>query len=156
MVDDEDYEYLNQFKWHIDENHGCFYASRNIPLGNKKRTIVSMHRIIMGAKKGEFIDHRDRNGLNNQKSNLRFANPSQNGANTNSRKNSTSKYLGVSWHIRDLIWNAAMTFNGKSIHIGYFDTEIEAALAYNKKAIELHGEFANLNIIENEITKSIN
>lgn len=157
LVDDEDYEYLNQFKWHAVKIHNVYYAKRAIRI-NGKTKMIRMHREIMKAEKGEIIDHKDMNGLNNQKSsNLRKATHGQNNANRKSKPGSTSKYLGVSYCKIYQIkkgkrytywkWIAQISINNKNKRIGRFNTEIEAALAYNKKAIEIHGEFANLNII---------
>lgn len=104
-----------------------------------------MHIEIMG-KRG--IDHRDHNGLNNQKSNLRFCTPSENAMNARKNENSSSVYKGVCFFNRDKKWLAQIQVNGKPIRLGCFASEVEAAKAYNNKAIELFCEFANLNIID--------
>lgn len=148
LVDDEDFDYLNQWKWCVVKGFSSMYASRS--KYNKKRncTKVLMHRVIMDVKgKDVIIDHKDHDGLNNQKSNLRIATASQNCSNRKSHKNSSSKYLGVNWHKPNKKWRAKISKEGIGQHIGYFDSEEIAALAYNKKAIEIHGEFANLNVI---------
>ena len=103
-----------------------------------------MHRLIMDAQERQEIDHADGNGLNNQKDNLRFCTHSQNHMNRKPTKGS-SKYKGVSWHKAAKKWNARITLNKKTVSIGYFDSEIIAAKAYDEKAIELFGEFAKLN-----------
>lgn len=106
-----------------------------------------MHRLIMGAPKGKEVDHIDGNGLNNQKSNLRICDRFQNTQNCIPRKNTTSKYRGVSWGSRENKWKAQISAFNKSHYIGCFSLETKAAEAYNKKAMELFGEFAKLNII---------
>lgn len=148
LVDAEDYEYLMQWKWYalFKPNGNCFYAVRNSETLNGRRKMIKMHRLIMNNPKIN-VDHIDHNTLNNCRSNLRVATHSQNMANRNSKKNGTSQYLGVGWHKVVNKWYAGISKDNKSIHIGVFKNEIDAALAYNKKAIEIHGEFANLNLI---------
>ena|SRR3990167_8491390 len=138
-VDDDDFEKLKKYKWHY---HKKGYAERK---SNNKH--IKMHRQILGLTHGDKKqgDHRDRQKLNNQKNNLRICTNLENSANRNSRKNSTSEYLGVCFCKKENKWKAQICKNYKIIRIGAFKTEIEAALAYNKKAIEIHGEFANLN-----------
>lgn len=146
LVDDEDFEYLNSFKWWARKCKGqqTFYAVRH----QYPKSIVFMHNQILGIQPGNiFCDHIDLNGLNNQKYNLRIATKSQNNANKRSSVGSFSKFRGVSFHKRDKVWQANAGKDGKQIYIGVFKTETEAALAYNIKAIELHGEFAKLNIL---------
>jgi len=139
MVDDEDFEKVNQHKWSVKTDESRFYAQGWI---NGK--IVSMHIFIMGFR---GIDHKDNNGLNNQKENLRKATVQQNAMNTKSYKNSTSKYKGVSWKKDKGKWRAVIMFNGKQVFIGYFTSDSMAAIAYNEKAVVLFGPFAKLNQI---------
>lgn len=108
-----------------------------------------MHRLIMEAKQQQKVDHINGDGLDNRKENLRFATTSENAMNKCSTKNKSSSYKGVSWYKRYKKWQAQIKFKGKSIYIGIFDTEIEAAKAYDNKAKELFGEFAKLNNINN-------
>lgn len=144
LVDDEDFELLNQYKWYAQKGHKTFYATTS-------RGIL-MHRLILGLNEtNTYCDHEDYNGLNNQKSNLRIATNSQNSINSRKRENTTSKYKGV-WLTKSkykdkayLYWQARVNKDKKVFHLGYFKDEQEAALAYNKKAFELFGEFANLN-----------
>lgn len=141
LVDDDDFEYLNQWKWYAHKKPNTFYAIRN--------PHVKMHRLIMGVTDPKIlVDHCDLDGLNCQKQNLRIATKSQNGANRISVKNGTSKYLGVHFDYSRNKWVAALTKNYKKAYSKRFNSEHEAALAYNKKATELHGEFAKLNVIQ--------
>ena len=154
QVDDEDFEFLNKWKWIADKGKYTFYATRNdrsIPGKQKK---IRMHRVILSLTDSKIIaDHRDRNGLNNQRDNLRIATLSQSNANRKSHKNSTSKYLGVNLKIHKksgkvyTYWEAKIHTGGKQKTLGRFKNEIDAAKAYNKAASEIHKEFANLNII---------
>lgn len=144
MVDDEDYEFVSQWKWCGKKDPSGTYVQRTFRVNGKSKT-VSLHRMIMKAGSGELVDHADKNTLNNQKSNLRICTKAENNANSKSRKDSTSKYLGVSWNTRTSKWVAAIQKEKVIKHLGYFEDEILAAKAYDKKATELFGKFANLN-----------
>ena len=101
-----------------------------------------LHRYIMGVTDPKiFVDHKDGNGLNNQRSNLRICNRNQNGFNRGSDKNTSSKHKGICWYKITSKWVARI--NGK--HLGYFKSEESAAREYDKAAIEIHGDFAKLN-----------
>lgn len=139
LVDDQDYDWLNQWSWHIVKGKQTYYAAAYID-----KRYIRMHRLILGVNDSKILgDHVDRNGLNNQRNNLREANVVQSNCNRSSHKGSSSKYLGVS-RLRNL-WRACIKRNYKQVFIGTFKTEEDAALAYNQKALEFHGEFANIN-----------
>lgn len=143
QVDDCDFDGLLKWKWtaHYSKSGRRWYAERN----GKKKTI-SMHRQLMNFPEGILVDHKDRNGLNNQRSNLRQATRSQNNANRRaSRNNISSQFLGVAFEKDRKKWTARIRKNGIGYRLGSFATEHEAAEAYNLGAIRLHGEFANLN-----------
>jgi len=147
LVDDEDFEYLNQWKW---VSHSKKYALRYTYI-NKKMIAIYMHRLIMNCPKGMEIDHIDRNGLNNQKSNLRICTHQQNLKNYPKRINTTSIYKGVFWD--KPFWVAAIRYKNKKLFIGYFKEERHAAMARDLWAKELHKEFASLNFKQNEVVK---
>jgi len=148
MVDDDDFEEINKFKWLSEKRGNTFYAQRtDYSNGNNNRIRIKMHRLIMQPEKGMVVDHKDRNGLNNQKNNLRICTDSENLCNRTAY--GKSKYLGVSWRKNRRTWQAVIKQRGgKYIYLGGFKIETEAALAYNEAAKKYHGEFANLNIIE--------
>lgn len=145
LVDDEDFERLNKWDWHVGKGNRTFYA-RRFTTNTIKREGIHMHKEILICNASDLVvDHKDGNGLNNQKNNLRIATHSQNVANRRSHKNSTSKYLGVSWNSQKKLWQAAIMTNYKTTYLGCFDIETEAAEAYNEAAKTVHGEFARLN-----------
>lgn len=144
IVDDEDYEYLNQFKWYLSY-YG--YAVRNTKMENGNKKSIKMHREILKVQSNEFIDHINHNRLDNRKSNLRIATKSQNAANSKKRK-SSSKFKGVSWIQILGKWRARIRVNGKSYHLGVFNNEIDAAIAYNTSAKLFFGEFAYINKVD--------
>jgi hypothetical protein len=147
LVDDEDFEMLNSFNWYAHKHRSTFYARRN-DHSNGRHKNVKMHRLILGITDPNIIiDHRDTNGLNNQRSNLRVCSNSQNQANRPKRKHSVSVYKGVTTGQtkRKETWRAQIKKGDKVIGLGSFNTQEEAAKAYDKAAIEVHGEFANLN-----------
>ena len=110
-----------------------------------------MHRAVMGALSPSLhIDHKDHNGLNNQKSNLRECTRSQNITNALKRKKCSSKYKGVCYFKANKKWGAYATLNGKHTFLGLFKEEIDAAKKYDEVIVKYFGEFANLNFKENE------
>lgn len=147
LVDDEDYEYLNQFKWCATKGwNDNWYAVRSARVREKKeKKMVYMHREVMNFPKNK-VDHKDHNGLNNQKENLRVATDGENSSNTTSRLNSSSPYIGVYLRAnRKKKWAACIRKGGVTKYIGSFYKIEDAALAYNEAAKLVHGEFANLN-----------
>lgn len=149
LIDDEDFEYLNQFTWCAHKHRNTHYA-RRIDYSSGIGVSLRMHRVVLGVSdKSITVDHRDNNGLNNQKNNLRVATNSQNQANRPKRKHSVALYKGITpSQSKKGGWRAQIKKEGKVIALGYFDTQEQAAIAYDKAAKELHGEFANLNFKE--------
>lgn len=155
------YYFLIQWKWHlVKDSRGRVYASHSFRIkkdSTKKVFHFKMHRLILGLNHfdSRIIDHKDHNGLNNTISNIRIANKTQNCTNTLSRKNSVSKYLGVSLmsckgkNVTHNYWRAQITVLKSKKHIGLFpytmEGEIKAAKSYDEKAKENFKDFANLN-----------
>jgi hypothetical protein len=147
LVDDADYEWLSSHKWYALK-HGKTYYARHSKRINGKKTFFSMHRTILGLFDPKIkVDHKDYDGLNNQRNNLRVATELQNHHNIPKLPNCSSKYKGVSWSKNARKWEARIRIPDirKRENLGYFINEIEAAKAYNEKALIYFGEFAVLN-----------
>lgn len=149
LIDDQDYDYLNQWKWYAQWalSNNSYYAQRSIRI-ELKRTLQFMHRVILERKigrelyKGEQVDHINHDTLDNRRENLRLATRSQNLMNRIKQQNNTSGYKGVSWHKHSQKWRATIKIGSRHTHLGLFDTPKDAYDAYCKAADELHGEFA--------------
>jgi len=149
IVDAEDYYRFGNFKWSLGGHKRKFYAVRGAKDKNGRFEMLRLHREIMNAPKGLLVDHKNGNALDNRKANLRLATHWQNSCNRKKvNTNTWSRFIGVSFHKRRGLWTAAIRYRGKHIWLGYFKTELEAALAYDRAAIKYHGEFARLNFPE--------
>lgn len=139
LVDDEDWDLACRYRWHASRrtlsNGQARYYARNTDL-------VYMHKVITGWA---LTDHKDHDGLNNQRCNLRDATNSQNGANELPGAGGTSLYKGVSWYALSRKWRATIRVNFKQQSLGLFASEGEAACAYDAAAAAAWGEFALLN-----------
>ncbi len=140
LVDDEDFEWLNRWKWCMSKNNG--YAIHDINT-KKLKERIRMHRLILDTPQGMLTDHINGDKLDNRRSNLRICTMKENTRNRRMSKKNTSGYKGVRWHKRNKKWMVVI----KEKHIGQFNNKIDAAKVYNQKAKELFGEFARLNII---------
>lgn len=160
LVDDWNYDYLNQFKWYVGKTKRSRYAIRVGRDERGKKVTIRMHREIMNCPPKLKVDHKDHNTINNQEYNLRICSNRQNCKNKVSLEGSSSIFLGVSANpmtkntgigLRNYFyWKSSIQIgNGKLLHLGSFKTERFAALVFNEGAKHFHGEFANLNIIEN-------
>lgn len=140
VVDDEDYEWLNQWKWHLNRGYVT--------------TTMSMHQLVCGSiLKGHkrHIDHINGCKNDNRRCNLRICTPSQNHANQKKQKGRwTSQYKGVIWDKSRKKWRATIFVNGKHKYLGRFTNEKDAAIIYNKMAEKYFGEFARLNFLGDE------
>lgn len=146
-VDDADFEWLNQWKWYAAKIGKTFYAVRadgKFPF----RKHIYMHTEIMSTPKGMKTDHRDHDGLNNTRVNLRNCTHAQNQQNRDRLPNNTSGYKGVSWNKGK--WQAHISVDNKLIGLGRFSDVKDAARAYNEAAKNFYGEFALLNVIPND------
>lgn len=149
LVDDEDYERLIAMgKWRLD-NPGYAVKSKRFRKADGKwsNKILLMHRIILDAKVGEFVDHINRDKLDNRKSNLRICSKTENNRNVGLSKNNTTGFKGVTFFTLRGKFMAQITFEGKNVFLGYFEEPKEAAKAYNNAAVKYYGEFAYLNEI---------
>ncbi len=144
LVDDGDYSFLSQWKWCAKEGNNTFYAVRTDCITGR---IIRMHRVLLDVPNGIYADHVDMNGLNNQRLNIRLCTKSQNNCNRGTQSNNTSGYKGVNWHKKSKLFQVNIAYKNKQIYLGCYKSKHEAAKAYNKKALELHGEFAFQNII---------
>lgn len=149
IVDDEDFDHLNQFKWFAWKRQGqdLWYAVRSTPRSKWETSVDrKMDRHIIQIPEGFLVDHKNGNGLDYQKENLRLATYQQNSWNSNkSSHKKSSKYKGVSL-VRDK-WQSGISVGGKRIYLGRHISEEAAALAYDMAAIEHFGEFARPNIL---------
>lgn len=136
-VDPEDYERINKYKWCAAKHRNTWYAQRA-----SNGTTIYMHREILPGF--PLIDHEDRDGLNNQKYNLRPCTGTQNQFNANMRINNKSGIRGVSWDSSRGKWTVRIKNGSKYEYLGRFDDIEEAAIIYKDRAIQLYGEFVNV------------
>jgi hypothetical protein len=145
MVDPQDFYHLNHFDWVADGKCNKIYAIRHLLSADEKAKIVRMHRYIMRAPAELLVDHRNNNGIDNRRANLRFATTSQNGCNIRKRKNTSSRFMGVHFNKSRGLWSSNIRHQRKRTWLGCFDNEEDAAKAYDAAAKKYHGEFARLN-----------
>lgn len=144
-VDDEDFERLSVFTWHADKQSAVVYAKTNLPRDGGQRKSPRMHQLLIACDGGFRVDHRDGDGLNNQKSNLRQATAGQQKQNSAKRVTATtSRFKGV--RRQGKRWCAEVKLHGVSVFREYAADEEDAATMYNFAASEAHGEFFRANI----------
>jgi len=146
IVDDDMYDELSKYKWSASFLHGNWYAKRNIRVGGKRLT-VRMHSVIIDIPSGLLPDHKNGNGLDNRRENLRACTKTENQRNQRKTRG-TSVFKGVHWKEERGNWIAQIQVNHKNFHLGCFTSEIAAALAYDEAAKLHFGEFAKTNFIE--------
>jgi len=137
LVDDDIFEYLNQWKWYAIKSKNTFYARRSIK--NPTSSII-MHRFILNVHKNKQVDHINGNGLDNRVCNLRVASNGQNQANKKTSIKNKSGFKGVTFLGKK--FKSQIKYNGVVIYLGIFKTPEEAHEAYKQAAIKYHGEFA--------------
>jgi hypothetical protein len=141
IVDAADFEWLSQWVWSAVRSKTGWYATRAGENGPER-----MHRLVMGVSDSRvLVDHRDRDGLNNRRGNLRVCTNAQNMRNSAKRRNNTTGYKGVVLQKPSGRFLARITTDRVETHLGTFDTAYEAALAYDAAARRQHGEFACTN-----------
>lgn len=147
LVDDEDFEWLSQFKWSAAKSGITYYAVRWVNGNNK-----SMHRIILNINsRNIYGDHINGNGLDNRRENIRICNPKENARNRGLNSSKTCSFKGVHWDKKKRFWCASIKIDYKTIFLGLFYSPEEAAIAYDQAAIKYHGEFAKINDIKTEV-----
>ena len=146
IIDDADYDRVSIFKWHLA---GSGYAVRFEGARGHQKAIY-LHRQLLDAQKGQEVDHVNMDKLDDRRENLRFCTRSQNTFNTVKRVTNTSGFKGVFKGKDEIRWRASIKIDGQDIPLGYFDTPVEAARAYNVAALKYQGEFAHLNEIPQE------
>lgn len=140
LIDNKDFNLVKDMVWRVSARG---YVETTLYWAPYKLN-VKLHRLIMSPPDHLVIDHINSNKLDNRRINLRICTQAENNRNASFRKDkSTSKYKGV--HCERGRWKAQIQLNKKKYTLGTFDTELEAAKAYNCKAVELHGKFALLN-----------
>jgi hypothetical protein len=147
IVDEKDYKELNKHKWSASKIKTCYYATRREWTKKiQKYREIKMHRQVLNAPDDKFVDHINHNGLDNRRVNLRIVTAWQNNLNKRKqKKQSSSRYKGVSIKKGTGKWISTIHYKGSQIYIGRFDDEEAAARAYDEKAKELFGEYACLN-----------
>lgn len=143
LVDDCDIQIVNQWYWTSLVRPGrSHYAFRR-----QNETTILLHRFIMNVPTGMEIDHRDGVGWDCRRFNLRICTHGQNQHNyTKCSRPTTSAFKGVTWDRNRNKWMSKIKLNGKSIFLGRFESEIDAARRYDSSALELFGDFARLNL----------
>ena len=146
LVELPDYYRLKNFNWYLGGNGKEFYAFRNIKIGPGKTKMVSMHRMILDPPPHLLVDHKNNNTLDNRRSNLRLATHAENACNRPKIKSKTSsQYIGVYLEKRTGRYTSKIRIDGIRLWLGRFNSELEAAKAYDEAARRYHGEFARLN-----------
>lgn len=143
IVDDEDFKVISKFKWRYHLSGG--YASRNFLSEEGKQKTILMHRFIIGARPKEIVDHKNGNGLDNRKSNLRICTHAQNIQNQKLHANNTSGAKGVDWLPKKKRWRSRIQANKRGYVIGTYRTLDEAVAAYDAASRAIHGVFGRQN-----------
>lgn len=142
-VDDADFEALSKYNWQAYLSNRVWYARRR---GSPGEPLVQMHKQILNPARGERVDHRDSDGLNNQRYNIRTCSHYQNSCNRRKQKRrASSRYKGVVWDKDSSRWLAGIRVLTKFIYLGRFKAEIAAARAYDAASKRYHGEFGRPN-----------
>lgn len=136
LVDAQDAEWLSCYRWRAIRIRNTWYAVRD---GGEK--LLYMHRLILDAPDGLVVDHRDGNGLNNTRANLRLVTVRENNINATKRRGCSSRYRGVDWCKGARAWRARVWVDGREKLVGYFATEEEAARARENAARAAYGEY---------------
>jgi len=140
VVDDNDFGYINQFRWFFN---GRYIYRRNCTNSSLPKTVL-LHREIMGFPVGKLVDHEDRNPFNNTKRNLRVCSSSQNNVNRGKINGTINNFKGVN-RSGNGAFKAEIKFGGKQIYIGSFYSELYASYAFDIASLIINEEFSSLN-----------
>ncbi len=146
VVDTVDYPLVSDYWWSALKSLNTFYAYRRPPRSSGSRALIYMHKVILPGH--DLVDHKDHNGLNNRRENIRPATVLDNSRNQSARKTAASRFKGVAWEPTAKSWLVRIRANGKRLYLGHFKDDEEAARAYDVAAKQHHGEFAVLNFPE--------
>lgn len=144
LVDDGDFDALSAFKWHAQRAKHTFYAVHGCTNGQRGQILI-MHRVILNAPKGIDVDHRNRNGLDNRRENVRLATRLQNCQSMSISARNNSGYKGVYFDCASNKWRATIRVNTVLHSLGRFVDVVEAARKYDSAALYYFEDFARLN-----------
>ena len=147
IVDDEDFDFLMQWKWHAYSSYKVWYARRftlKSDSADGKQHPILMHRVVNKTPVGVKTDHKNGNGLDNRKTNLRNATHFENMRNRGTNRGATSDHKGVDWDSRQRKWRAQICVNNQKIFLGRFSDEADAASAYLAASAKHFGEFHHI------------
>jgi hypothetical protein len=150
LLDDADFGAVGGLRWYANRLGDNWYAYRRVRTPDGGSQIRSMHSYLTGFRE---VDHRDHNGLNNQRANLREVTRSQNLMNQRPR-GGASQFKGVAWHNQACKWQAGIRIDGRRRYLGLYESEVDAALAYDRAAHELFGEYAHPNFPSTDLPKA--
>lgn len=146
LIDENDAAAVLRYRWHVMRRGHTHYAKYTLPwTPDGRRPALLMHRLILGATNDDLVDHRDGNGLNNQRSNLRVCTAAENLRNARTRVDNASGLKGVGFDRRANRYHARIFLNGRTKHLGYFASAEEAHAAYCRAASDAFGDFARFN-----------
>jgi len=149
-IDVVDMDLVSKYRWYAHKDGNTYYAISKTPIYNDDGTLnhkhKRMHRLILGTPKKMLADHRDGDGLNNRRENLRTVTRKENVLNSSSHRDSTSKYLGVSRVGKSDTWRADITTWKGREKLGVYTSELEAAMSFAEKFLGLWGEDANYRV----------
>lgn len=146
LISNKDFARVSQYQWYASVKKRKDGSVKAVYAVNKRKAIVLMHRFILGITNPKIkVDHKNFSGLDNQRKNLRVATDVQNNRNKRIGSANLSGVKGVSWHLRDMKWQANIVVNRKSKFLGYFYQLSDAKEAYNRAAKKYFGKFAFLN-----------
>lgn len=144
LIDAADFDLVSRYKWRAFCSRGNWYAQTDLSRSGGRRKTVFMHRLLLGVDGNYKVDHRDGDGLNNRRKNIRCATEAQNQMNRKARYGA-SRFKGVSYNAHTRMWLARIVYSQQTACLGHYVTDAMAGLAYDLAAERLFRTFANLN-----------